>query len=124
MGVSLRSRPASRSSVGAYVAWPCRPQERTSQLKDRNGLRTLRPYSPGADSDDDIGRQTRLVGYFWGSGVKGWPSAAVRAMNTRVAGDEQTASRGSSTRVADFVHVPEAMSLLVCTITVVSDRVL
>ena len=40
--------------------------------------------------------------------------------NILVAGEEQTLSRGSLARVGDSAQSPDAMSLLVCTATVMS----
>ena len=53
-------------------------------------------------------------------GVKVCPVAVERATNIRVAGDEQTASRGSSGSVGESGQSPEAMSLLVWTMIDVS----
>src|SRR6478735_5126734 len=58
--------------------------------------------------------------YLAGSGVNLCPSASVIAANILVAGEEQTLSRGSLARVGDSAQLPDAMSLLVCTTTVLS----
>jgi hypothetical protein len=58
--------------------------------------------------------------YFAGIGVNLCPSASVMAANILVAGEEQTLSRGSLARVGDSAQSPDAMSLLVCTATVMS----
>jgi hypothetical protein len=50
-----------------------------------------------------------------GRGVNWCLTAAERATKIRVAGDEQTASRGSSVSVGDSGQSPEAMSLSVWT---------
>jgi len=42
------------------------------------------------------------------------------AANILVAGEGQTLSRGSLARVGDSAQLPDAMSLLVCTTTVMS----
>lgn len=58
--------------------------------------------------------------YLAGSGVNLCPSASVMAANILVAGEEQTLSRGSLASVGDSAQLPDAMSLLVCTTTVLS----